>query len=516
LSQYESDNSNDDMVCEPEQEESKIPVLSPSATMVGGPKDTPWPMKCYDNHHTSQSPYSTAHIDGLEKWRFRCDWVEGGPVIDSDGTIYFGDFDYYLYALYPDGTFKWKYKTGGLIWSVPAIAEDGTIYACTFGNYLHAINPDGTEKWNFNAHDSIVSSPAIAEDGTIYFGTMGTGHRIYAVNPNGTEKWYYAAEDAVISDPAIGDDGTIYIGSFDDYLYAMNPNGTLKWRFKTGDYIKGPPSISDDGTIYVGSWDDYLYALWPNGTMRWKCRIGQGTETNPSIASDGTIYVGSYDGHLYAVNPNGTLKWSFSVKGNIHQSSPAISADGTIYFGTDDSGYIYAVSPNGTERWRKKIADKWVEASPSIAEDGTVYIGSSYDMGGGYLNAFGPQETNEPPETPTISGETIGKIGYKYRYSFSAVDPDNNPISYYIDWDDGTSGWVGTRASGELCYFSHTWATQGDYTIKAKVKDVFDEESGWATFEVKIERKSREVQQMLFYHLLEQFPLLQKILCYIL
>jgi hypothetical protein len=42
------------------------------------------------------------------------------------------------------------------------------------------------------------------------------------------------------------------------------------------------------------------------------------------------------------------------------------------------------------------------------------------------------------------------------------------------------------------------------------------EESDWATFEVKIERKSREVQQMLFYQFLEQFPILQKILCYIL
>jgi hypothetical protein len=41
-----------------------------------GLMDSVWPMKCHDNHHTSQSPYSTADNSYIEKWRFYNDgWI---------------------------------------------------------------------------------------------------------------------------------------------------------------------------------------------------------------------------------------------------------------------------------------------------------------------------------------------------------------------------------------------------------------------------------------------------------
>ena len=292
----------------------------------------------------------------------------------------------------------------------------------------------------------------------------------------------------------------------------MYPNGTLKWRFKTGDLIKGPPSISDDGIIYVGSFDGHLYALYNNGSMKWKCKIGSGTEANPSIALDGTIYIGSPDGHLYAVNPNGTLKWSFSVKGNIHQSSPAISADGTIYFGTDDSGYLYAVNPDGTEKWKKKIANKWVESSPSIAEDGTIYIGSSFEMSQGYLHAFGSQETNDGPLAPDIDGPTEGKLNKIYDFEFHSTDPDRNPISYYVDWGDGiNSGWTIDVNTGESVILNHKWTEVNDFTITAKVKDTFGLESDETTFEIKISNPRTRTSSH-WMQLLDMFPVLQRIM----
>ncbi len=76
------------------------------------------------------------------------------------------------------------------------------------------------------------------------------------------------------------------------------------------------------------------------------------------------------------------------------------------------------------------------DSSPCIDEDGTVYIGSQSEAGG-YIHAFGPVESNSPPETSTISGETNGEAGVGYWYTFVAVDPDNNPVTFYIDWGDG-------------------------------------------------------------------------------
>ena len=68
----------------------------------------------------------------------------------------------------------------------------------------------------------------------------------------------------------------------------------------------------------------------------------------------------------------------------------------------------------------------------------------------------------------------------------NTIDPDNNPISFYIDWGDGKEGWQYERASGENCYYGHTWSEEGNYTIKAKAKDVLGEESDWTFYNVTI------------------------------
>ena len=446
------------------KELSKIQNPKLVMSLSYGPMDSAWPMKCHDLHHTGQSPYSTSSNPGVEKWRFKCDWIEDGSVIGNDGTIYFGDFDNYLYALKPDGTLKWRYRTGNWIWSSPAIAEDGTIYVGSWDTKLYAINPDGGLKWATGSGGSISSSPAIAEDGTIYFGTMSSGNSIIAMDPNGTIKWKYQTGYSVVSSPAIADDGTIYIGSGDTYFYAINPDGTLKWRYKTGDIVKSHPSIADDNTVYFDSFDGYIYALYDNGTLRWRQNLKGNGCSSCAIGVDGTLYIGSSSefNRLYALYPaNGSIKWIFNIgNGYISHSSPAISADGTIYFGTDDSGYIYAVNPDGSEKWRKKIANKWVESSSSIGKDGTVYIGSSYDMGSGYLHAFGIGDFEAD-----ANGPYYGLINEPVQFTGSARN-GTEPYSWLWSFGDEDTSTVQNP--------THIYTNPGTYIVNLTVTDSSD------------------------------------------
>ena len=498
-----------------------------SEMLVGYIGNPPWSMQCHDLHHSSRSPYSTSHIDGLEKWRRRgirdgFGGVIGGPIIDNKGIIYYGDQDDYIYAIYPNGTMKWAYKTYMWILSAPALAEDGTLYVTSWDTRLYALNSTtGKLKWKLGALGGVISgSPAIGTDGTIYFGTVRDFDKgdIIAVNPNGTIKWYYEAGNRIYSDPAIGDDGTIYIGSDDGYLYAMNPNGTLKWRYKTGHHIKAPPSIAADGTIYVPSYDDYLYAFYPNGILKWKCD-GVGAATNPAIGEDGTIYLSNYD-TFHAVYPNGNLKWTYDLGSSRHidASSCAISSEGTIYVGVNigsgSAGELLALNPDGTIKWSKKLSDESCDSSPCIGEDGTVYIGSKGNTGG-YLHAFGPVESNSPPEKPKITGKSLIDRRIEYEYRFVANDPDNNPISFYIDWGDGKdSGWTLERASGEKCYYEHEWWRKGNYTIRCKAKDVMGEESDWAYLSITVPHSYNNPFWWL-NGLLDRFPLLLRLFDFI-
>ena len=81
------------------------------------------------------------------------------PSIGADGTIYIGTVGCstssgtcYVYAINPDGTVKWKFKTDGYygrVFTAPAVGPDGTVYAVGLDPAtLYAINPTGTLKWN--------------------------------------------------------------------------------------------------------------------------------------------------------------------------------------------------------------------------------------------------------------------------------------------------------------------------------------------------------------------------------
>ena len=70
-------------------------------------------------------------------------------VADAHNVIYVGSDDYYLHALNPDGSLKWKYQTGSIVNSSPAVAPDGTIYVGSSDYYLYALNPDGSLKWKY-------------------------------------------------------------------------------------------------------------------------------------------------------------------------------------------------------------------------------------------------------------------------------------------------------------------------------------------------------------------------------
>jgi outer membrane protein assembly factor BamB len=314
------------------------------------------------------------------KWRYQSGGsVWSSPAIGSDGTIYFGSYDSCLYAVSPDGTLKWRYGTGGSIGSSPAVGLDGTVHVGSRDGYAYAVNPDGTLEWKYSIGSPVVFSPAIGSDGTVYYGAEDDS--LYAFDPDGSLKWGFKAGNAMSCSPVVGNDGTVYFEASNHLLYAVTSGGALKWTYSIGAYASSlSPSIGGDGTIYVGSHGAHhcLSALSSSGSLKWSydLYVNQST-SSPVVGTDGTIYVFTLSvepvsGPLHALNPDGTLKWKHYYSSN---STPAISTDGTIYYGYYDLG---ALNPDGTLRWTCPTGGVGVlmHSSPAIGPDGTIYVGS--------------------------------------------------------------------------------------------------------------------------------------------
>ncbi len=114
---------------------------------------------------------------------------------------------------------------------------------------------------------------------------------------------------------------------------------------------------------------------------------------------------------------------------------------------------------------------------------------------------------NQPPNAPSIDGETSGKAGKEYEYTFNAIDPDGDNIKYFIDWGDDNTEWTDFHASGTDVKVKHTWSEKGTYNITAKAKDIYGAEGPEVTLEITMPKnKAFNFNFNLLSWLFERFP----------
>lgn len=305
------------------------------------------------NIYVANSHIYSLYPNGTLRWEFEYGSpVEGCPAIDEQrGVLYYGiewDSPNYVYALYLlNGSTKWKYLTGNHVTSSPVIDTEGVIYFGDWNGNIHAVFPNGTRKWMFNTGDVITSSPAIGNDGSIYIGSHDD--YVYALYSNGTLKWRFQTGSWVHASPTIGQDGTVYIGSDDNYLYALNPNnGAMIWRCGIGGTWCSP-TLGPDGILYLGVWEMKFYAIWPNGTIKWiydaPGRIWSGASaalSNDGILYFGTTWIDGGTGAFLALNASDGHQLFIDNYGG-YETSPSIDRDGTIYAVSTDIDSFYGI-----------------------------------------------------------------------------------------------------------------------------------------------------------------------------
>ena len=240
--------------------------------------DSPWPMIKHDPQLSGRSQYNGPQKLNILWIKDMPNGIFSGPVIGENGNIFFGSYYVFgdqFYSYTSAGEEDWVYQTGNgrATQSGIIIDSSGTIYFGSRDSCLYALNPDGTFKWSYNTGGSITQEiiPNIDLQGNIYVTNFKSALTdegdLYSISPEGTLNWHVSYETGfTFKSPAISPDGnTIYIPARDSNLYALNLDGSIKWKFSCGKIPEGV-MVDAQGNIYFipSQLPEYLYALRPD------------------------------------------------------------------------------------------------------------------------------------------------------------------------------------------------------------------------------------------------------------
>ena len=114
----------------------------------------------------------------------------------------------------------------------------------------------GDVKWKFKTGGKVFSSPVVYNN-VLYVGSED--HNLYAIDKvTGKLLWKFNTGGAVNSSAAVYKN-VVYFGSFDGFYYAVNTTtGKLKWKFKTG----GEKKVGAKGLWTMKPADRYMDDLF--------------------------------------------------------------------------------------------------------------------------------------------------------------------------------------------------------------------------------------------------------------
>ncbi|MBV9864182.1 MAG: PQQ-binding-like beta-propeller repeat protein [Abitibacteriaceae bacterium] len=292
---------------------------------------------------------------------------------------------------------SWTTNVGGAIQS-HLVRDGNTLYVTTMGGDLVALNPaTGKEKWRFKTGGAVFSTPHLADDSvgqrpvrTIYFGSAD--HFIYAVNAvTGKLRWKTPTEGAVFASAATAQ-GIVCIASVDTKIYGLNMNnGKVIWTAQ-GEGMYQSQATTDGQRFFVGGWDNYFRALdVKTGHELWKNKFGRSFYYSPAIGSptvgEGKVFVTSNDGLMHAMDAaTGQVIWEVGplLYGDLKEPASAslgysgpLYHDGHIYNASlTDKGYVFCFdAATGKKLWDTPTGSVIYDSSCAYGA-GNVYVGS--------------------------------------------------------------------------------------------------------------------------------------------
>ena len=392
--------------------------------------------------------------------------------------------------------------------------------------------------------DSSVSSLAVDSAGTVhvtwidYTNYNGAGSDVdifYKCKPNGgswTTTEVVSTESNMDSwNPSLAVDstGTVHVtwedladiaGSGDDWdiFYKCKPSSG---NWSTAELVSTESifeswfsslAVDSNGILHV-TWQDWtdITGSGNDWDIFYKCKPSNGSWITTDVVSTESN-MDSYRPSL-AIDSNGTIHVTWEDCTNIagqgndldifYKCKPSDGNWSITEIVSTESTFISWLATIDIDI-TKRVNVAWVDAT-NIDNSGN--LNNDLDI----FYKYKPGESSQPPNVPSIDGQTKGKAGEEYEYTFNALDPDGDSVKYFIDWGDENKEWTEFNPSGTDVKVKHTWSKSGTYTITAKAQDIYGAEGPDGKLVVTMPRY-KTLANSLLLRFLEQFPFLLKLL----
>lgn len=247
-----------------------------------------------------------------------------------------------------------------------------------------------------------------------------------------------------------------------------------------------------DNNITGNYWDNYQI-VYPNASIipstgTWDTPYlvntsGNNTDNHPWVYPNG--YIDTIPPGITVVYPNG----GEIVSGNI--TIEWVASDDLT---TDLNGTIrIEYSADNGSNWTE-LASGYDNTGVYLWDTTTVLDGDGYyirvNASDDFLNIGSDTSNtsfliinnwNYPPGSLNISGPSTGANGIVYNFTVNAIDPEGEQIYYQWDWGDlNTTDWLGPYNSSEPSTISYAWASDGNYSMRVRARDISGVESNWS------------------------------------
>ncbi|MFC5412358.1 PQQ-binding-like beta-propeller repeat protein [Larkinella bovis] len=329
-----------------------------------------------ENHHFSQQPTVSfprpSYRMNDQFANIRAVWAKqdssdiGAGLVESDGFCIYPNTRGQIVALATtDGAVRWRFATGGKVYSTPAIQKNRVVVASTDGTIYCLDKRTGQVRWKHETGKPIVASPLI-DRRTVFIGSSEGKFRALSL-ADGSVKWTFSGVKGFVESVPVVDKNRVYFGSWGSSLYALNKQtGDSVWRWTNGKVRNFSPAacvpVVVNNRIFIQTPDRTVTAIdTETGQEIWKTSQHKGFESMGVSADQSLIYVKCMQDSVWAIPTNsadGQGAWFVNCQFGYEISPGPISErDGLIYVPTDE-GALYTIDrPNRRLLWSHKLSN---------------------------------------------------------------------------------------------------------------------------------------------------------------